>query len=201
MPVAIHTLFVTHEMYSRKYISYFKDIFPQVINSSVRYLFVTINFKMINFGHRILTQRFRKCSSGGTILYINCNFKTRLILIFEDMGRVLCHTYNELYVLTLLVHQIRIILLQYLIFGWCRPYWLLLLTLRHTINSRTISKNTGTFSMTNKSIYIDKKQHLKSQFGSFLLKMAAIILSSIATSADVFTKYTGTNFVQRTFSS
>ena len=72
---------------------------------------------------------------------------------------------------------------------------------RPTIYSRNISKNIGTFSMTLIIIYIDKKQQLKAQLGSFfLLEMAAIILGSIVTSADVFTKYTGTHFVQRTFS-
>ena len=55
--------------------------------------------------------------------------------------------------------------------------------------------------MTLTIIYIEKNRHLESQFGSFLLEMAAIILDFIATSADVFTKYTGTHFVQRTFSS
>ena len=92
----------------------------KVINSSGRYLFVTINYTMINFGHRtvilqlnepyyciIFTQQFRKCLSSETILYINCNFKTTNSKFWRH-GRVLCHTYDE-YVLTL--HQIRTLLL------------------------------------------------------------------------------------------
>ena len=41
---------------------------------------------------------------------------------------------------------------------------------RPTIYSRTISKNIGTFSMTLIIIYIDKKQQLKSQLGSFFIR-------------------------------
>ena len=126
--------------------------------------------------------------------YILIVLLQRLIPSFEYTGRVLCHTYYE-YVLTL--HQIRIILSQYLISGRSRPYWILLLTISLQLIHVPYLRIPERFLWPLKSYTSIKKQHLKSQFGSFLL--AAIILSSIGTSADGFTKYTRTHFVQRTF--